>query len=85
MFVDSVKKTFSEKVNEFNEASSDRSLFLDNECYDKILWEVKEAQMLLKNNQPPTSKQYWRLKRYNVMKTGDSEKLIEGGSGENDD
>jgi UDP-3-O-[3-hydroxymyristoyl] glucosamine N-acyltransferase len=56
MSVDGVKKIFNEKVNDFNDASSDRSLFLDNERYDKILWEVKEAQILGKNNQPLTSK-----------------------------
>jgi hypothetical protein len=37
MSVDSAKKIFNEKVNELNDASSDRSLFLDNERYDKIL------------------------------------------------
>jgi hypothetical protein len=59
--VDGVKKIFNEKVNELNYASSDRSLFLDNELYDKILREVKEAQILQKNNQPLTSKHYQRL------------------------
>jgi hypothetical protein len=41
-----------------NDASSDRSLFLDNEHYDEILGEVKEAKILRKNNQPLTSKHY---------------------------
>jgi UDP-3-O-[3-hydroxymyristoyl] glucosamine N-acyltransferase len=63
MSVDSVKKIFNEKVNELNDASSDRSLFLDNERYDKVLQEVKEAQILRKNNQLLTSKHYRRLKR----------------------
>ena len=49
------------------------------------MWEVKEAQILRKNNKPLTSKHYWRLKRYNVMKIGDTQKLTESGSGENDD
>jgi hypothetical protein len=61
MSVDSVKKIFNEKVNEVNDASSDRSLFLDNQRYNKILREVKEAHILRKNNQPLTSKHYWRL------------------------
>jgi hypothetical protein len=65
-----VKKIFDEKVNELNEAGSDRSLFLDNERYDKILREVKEAQILRNNNQPFSSKYYRRIKRYDVMKTG---------------
>jgi hypothetical protein len=46
MAVNSVKKTFNEKVNELNDASSDRSLFLETKHYDKILQEVKEAQIL---------------------------------------
>ena len=37
------------------QASSHRSLFLDNERYNNILREVKEAQILRKNNQPLTS------------------------------
>ena len=85
MSVDSVKKIFNEKVNELNNASSDRSFFLDNERYDNILREVKEAQILRKNNQPLTLKHYRRVKRYDVMKIGDVEKLTEGHSGENDD
>jgi hypothetical protein len=60
MSVDSVK-IFNEKVNEFSNAGSDRSLFLDNERYDKILREVKQARILRKNNQPLTSKHYRRL------------------------
>jgi hypothetical protein len=46
MSVDSVKKIFNENANGLNDANSDRSLFLDNEHYDKILPEVKEAQIL---------------------------------------
>jgi len=55
MSVDSVKKIFNDKVKELNDASSRRSLFLDNERYNNILREVKEAQILQKNNQPLTS------------------------------
>ena len=84
MSVDSVTKIFNDKVKEENDASSHRSLFLDNERYNNILREVKEAQILRKNNQPLTSKHYRRLKRY-VMKIGDTQKLIESCSGENDD
>jgi hypothetical protein len=80
-----VMKIFNEKVKELNEASSHRSLFLDNERYSNILREVKEAQIFRKNNQPLTSKHYRRLKRYDVMNIGDTEKLIESVSGENDD
>jgi hypothetical protein len=85
MSVDSVKNIFNDKVKELNDASGHRSLFLDNERYSNILREVKEALMLRKYNQPLTSKHYQRLKRYDVMKIGDTQKLTESGSGENDD
>jgi len=45
----------------------------------------KEARILRKNNQPLTSKHYQRLKRYDVMKIGDTQKRTESGLGENDD
>jgi len=61
-----------------------RSLLLDDEGYSNISREVKDAHILRKNNQPLTSKHYRRLKRYDVMKTGDTQKLTESGSGEND-
>ena len=75
----------NDKVKELNETSSHRSLFLDNERYSNILREVKEAQILRKNNQPLTSKYYRHRKMYDVMKIGDTQKLTESGSGENDD
>jgi len=85
MSVDSVKKIFNNKVKELNDANSHRSLFLDNEHYKNILREVKEAQILQQNNQPLTLKHYQRLKRYDVMKIGDTQELTESGSGKNGD
>ena len=85
MSVDSAKKIFNGKVKELNDASSHRSLFLDNEGYSTILREVNEAQILRKNNQPLTANHYRRLKRYDIMKTGHTHKFSECGSGENDD
>jgi hypothetical protein len=58
MSVVSVKKIFNDRVKELNDASSHRSLFLDNERYNNILGEVMEVQILRKNNQLPTSKHY---------------------------
>ena len=75
MSVDSVKKQFNDIVKEPNEARSHRSLFLDNELYNNILREGKEAQILRKKNQPLTSKHNWHRKRYDVMKIGDTQKL----------
>ena len=80
MSVDCVKKIFNDNVKELNDASSHRSLFLNNERYNNILREVKEAQILRKNNQPLTTKHYRRLQRYDVTKIGDMQKLIESGS-----
>jgi hypothetical protein len=60
-------------------------LLLDEERYNNILREVKEAKILRKNNQPLTSKHYRRLKRYYVINIGDTQELTESGSGENDD
>jgi hypothetical protein len=50
MSVDRVKKVFNDNVKELNDASSHRSLFLDNERYSNISREVKEALILRKNN-----------------------------------
>ena len=72
-------------MKELNDASSHRSLFLDNERYNNILWEVKEAKILRKNSHPLTTKHYWHRKRYDVMKIGDTQKLTDTGLGENDD
>ena len=69
MSVDSAKKIFNDEVKELNDAGSHMSLFLENERYDNALREVKEAQILRKNNQPLTSKHYRPLKRYDVMKS----------------
>ena len=87
MSVDSVKKIFNDKVKELKDASSPKGLFIDNERYTRnnILREVKEAQILRKNNQPLTSKHYRRRKRYDVIKIGDTQKLTESYSGENGD
>ena len=85
MSVDSVKKIFNNKVKELNDANSHRSLFLDNKCYNNILREVMEAQILRKYSQPLTSKHYRHLKRFDVIGIGDTQKLSENGSGENDD
>jgi hypothetical protein len=82
MSVDSVKKIFNDKVKELNAVMS---LLLDDKRYNNILHKVKEAQILRKNNQPLTSRHYRCLKRNDVMKIGDTEKLTESGSGENDD
>ena len=56
-------KIFNDKVKDLNDASSHRSLLLDKERYNNILWEVRDAQILRKNNHPLTSRHYRRFKR----------------------
>jgi hypothetical protein len=54
-------------MNELNDTSSDRNLFLDNKRYVNILREVKEAQILRMNNHPLTSEHYQRLIRLLII------------------
>lgn len=79
------KKIFYDKLSELKKTSTDRSVFIDNERYEILLQEVKEAQLLRKNKQSLSSKQYRRIKRYDILKLGDTEKLIESGSEGMDD
>jgi len=81
MSVDCVKKIFNDNVKELIDASSRRTLFVDNDRYNNILRDVKEAQILRKNNQPLTTKHYRRPERYDVMKIGDMQKITGSGSG----
>jgi hypothetical protein len=43
---DSVKKIVNDKVKELNDPRCNRSVFLDNEHYDNVKWEVEEAKIL---------------------------------------
>jgi hypothetical protein len=76
---DSAKNIFNDKLKKLNDPMCNRSVFLDNERYDNIKRKVEKVKMLRKNNQLLTSKQYRRLKRYEVIKIGDTNKLIESG------
>lgn len=73
------KDIFYEKLNEIMKTSTDRSFFISNERYETLLEETKQAQILKKNNQSLSTKQYRRLKRYDVLKIGEAENLIESG------
>jgi hypothetical protein len=72
-----LKSVFDEKLKELSAAASDRSVLLDGKKYDAIVREVTEAQAKKRRNESLTSKEYRRLKRYNVMQNGESIKLIE--------
>lgn len=76
----SARKSFYDKLSDLKKTSTDRSVLIDNERYEILLKEVNEAQLLKKNMQSLSSKQYRRLKRYDILKIGDTQKLIESGS-----
>lgn len=73
------KEVFYDKLREFVETSTDRSFIMTTEKYEMLLNETKQSQLLKKNNESLSSKQYRRLKRYDVLKIGDTEKLVEAG------
>lgn len=50
--------------------------YFTKERYIKVLEELRDAQNLKKEEKPLTSKQYRRLKRFDILKLGDMEKLI---------
>ncbi|XP_025267611.1 KRAB-A domain-containing protein 2-like [Camponotus floridanus] len=62
-----------------------RSDISDSAIARNLCREVKEAQLLQKNKQSLSSKQYRRIKRYDILKPDDTEKLIESDSEGMDD
>lgn len=70
---------FYDQLSEFVETSTDRSLIISTEKYEMFITETKQSQLLKKNSQPLSSKQYCCLKRCDVLKIGDTEKLVEAG------
>lgn len=73
------KELFYDKLREFVETSTDRSFIMTTEKYKMLLNERKQSQLLKKKKESLVSKQYRRLKRYDVLKIGDTEKLVEAG------
>ena len=60
--------------------SPDRSFLLSVEQYETLLKETKQTHLYKNNIQSLSRKQYCRLKRYDILNIGDSEKLNENGS-----
>ena len=61
--------------------STDSSFLLSDQQCETLLQETKQTQLLKNNNQLTLlTKQYHLLKRYDILKIGDCEKLIENGS-----
>lgn len=79
------KEIFYEKLGDLMKSSTDRGYFISNERYETLINETEEAQTLRKNKQSISSKQYRRLSRYNILKIGDTKKLIENRNGDLDD
>ena len=68
---------FKDKIRTIVENSDDRSAYFTSERYNQIVCEVKEAKCLKEDRLPLSSKQYRRLKRFDIITIGDNEKLIE--------
>lgn len=81
-----MRQAFNEKLKNIADNSNNRSEYFTNERYNETVNEVKEAKRLKDNKLPLSSKQYRRLKRYDIITVGELEKLIEktqGTPGEN--
>ncbi|XP_077280689.1 KRAB-A domain-containing protein 2-like isoform X1 [Temnothorax americanus] len=72
-----MKKLFNEKLKEIVDNSNDRSDYFTSEQYNQIIFEVREAKLLKDTKNPLSSKQYRRLKRFDIITVGENDKLIE--------
>lgn len=68
---------FNKKIKEIVDNSNDRSDYFTSERYNEIICEVREAKLLKDTKKPLSSKQYRRLKRFDIITIGENEKLIE--------
>lgn len=75
--MEDLKLRFNDNLQKVICNSNDRSNIFTGERYDQILAEVKEAKLCKSNGDTISSKQRRRLKRYDILKIGQSEKLIE--------
>ena len=69
----SIEITFREQVQELR-SSDKRSVLISKEEYCNLIEELKAAAAC--GNKTKTPKQYYILKRYEVLQCGDVEKLI---------
>lgn len=73
----SAKEIFYDKVKPIIDSCDDRSMLLSEERYELLVREVKHAQNARKNQESLTSKDYRRLKRFDIMKMNETENLIQ--------
>lgn len=71
-----MKAEFDEKLLQLALEKKDRSLLLTNEHYSEIINDTREALERKRNQLPLTSKQYRRLKRYDILTIGEKQTLI---------
>lgn len=73
----SAKEIFYDKVKTIFDNCDDRSVLLSEEKYKSLVQEVQQAQNARKNQESLTSKDYRRLKRFDILKINETEKLIQ--------
>jgi uncharacterized protein (DUF1015 family) len=72
-----MREAFNEKIKNIVDNSNERSDYFTNERYEEIVHEVNEAKRLRDSKMSLSSKQYRKLKRYDIIIIGAYEKLIE--------
>lgn len=75
--MEDLKLRFNDELQKVISESNDRSNIFTRERYDQILTEVKAAKACKSSGDTISSKQRRRLKRYDILKIGETEKLIE--------
>ncbi|KAK4880579.1 hypothetical protein RN001_008725 [Aquatica leii] len=80
-----MKEQFEASLKKLYVESNNRSTLLLEADYKLLLSEVKETQRLRNSGESLSSKQYRRLKRYDLLNIGQDEKLIAKRYTDNDD
>lgn len=78
------RNLFNEKLLALMESTGTRGAYYSEEHYNKILHEVQEAQRKRSIGESMSSKEYRRLKRYDIIDVGPNKKLIEKTAGNNE-
>lgn len=71
-----MKGKFEQILRELMLEKKDRSLLLSDERYLEIVHETKEALQRKRNGLELSSKQYRRIKRYDLLTVGEKDKLV---------
>lgn len=74
---ENIKIKFTEKLEVILLQCNDRSNIFTKERYENIICEVKAAQNNRNDGRPLSAKERRRLKRFDILNIGGTEKLIE--------